>query len=63
VGYLEGRYEFIAIVARDALRCGPCAAIEERGYAPWDLPELPNGDCTRPGGCRCRYEPAITVVE
>jgi hypothetical protein len=53
----------VSVVARDALACPACAAVGDRGYVPWDLPPLPVEGCVRPGGCRCRYEHAITVVE
>lgn len=60
---LTGGCEYVSVVARDSLACGACAAVADRGYAAWDLPLLPLAACSRPGGCRCRYEPLITVVE
>ena len=62
-GYLEGRYEYVSVVARDADACPACGALADRGYVPWELPEVPRPDCSGADGCRCRYEPAITVVE
>jgi hypothetical protein len=53
----------VSLVARDANACAICLAVADRGYLPLKLPTLPIDGCTRPGGCRCRYEPLITVVE
>jgi hypothetical protein len=50
-------------VAADALACAACLAVADRGYQPLKLPVLPIVGCTRATGCRCRYEPLITVVE
>ena len=61
--YLAGGCEFVSVIARDELACALCAGLADRGYVPWELPELPIAGCVRTGGCRCAYEPAITVVE
>jgi hypothetical protein len=50
-------------VAADALACSVCLALADRGYQPLKLPPLPIAGCTRAGGCRCRYEPLVTVAE
>jgi len=53
----------VALVAADTTACAACAAIADRVYAPRKLPALPVPTCARVGGCRCRYEPSVTVVE
>jgi hypothetical protein len=55
--------EYVAVVVKDDLACGACKSVADRGYLPLRAPLLPNVSCTRAGGCRCRYEPWITVVE
>ena len=52
-----------ALVARDANACAACLAVADRGYLPLKLPDLPIEGCSTPSGCRCRYEPLVTVVE
>jgi hypothetical protein len=61
--FLEGGCEYVSVVARDDRACSACLGIADRGYLPWRLPLLPLGSCTARDGCRCRYEPLITVVE
>ena len=55
--------EYVSLVARDANACPACLAVADRGYLPLKLPPLPIADCSRAEGCRCRYEPLVTVVE
>jgi hypothetical protein len=59
----DGVIEYVSLVARDANACPACLAVTDRGYLPLKLPVLPVSSCTTPSGCRCRYEPLITVVE
>lgn len=59
----EGTIEGVAVVAADAEACATCGAVADRVYAPRKLPRLPIEACTSARGCRCRYEPAVTVVE
>jgi len=59
----EGAIDGVALVAADTTACAACAAIADRVYAPRKLPALPVETCAREGGCRCRYEPSVTVVE
>lgn len=59
----EGAIEGVALVAADANACSACAAATDRVYAPRKLPTLPIAGCRAKGGCRCRYEPVVTVVE
>ncbi len=61
--YLEGTIDGVSLVAADADACPTCLAVADRAYTPWDLPSLPIEGCSRPGGCRCRYEPNVTVYE
>lgn len=61
--YLEGRIDGVSLVAADANACPACQAVTDRSYLPSRLPPLPIADCTSPGGCRCRYEPNVTVYE
>jgi hypothetical protein len=63
VMYLDGTIEFVALVNADSLACEACRMLGDRGYLPSALPRIPVRDCTSPGGCRCRYEPSITVIE
>jgi hypothetical protein len=59
----EGAIDGVALVAADANACRVCAGLADRVYAPRKLPRLPVERCATPTGCRCRYEPSITVVE
>jgi hypothetical protein len=59
----EGAIEGVAVVAADANACPACAALADRVYTPLRLPRLPIEGCRDGRGCRCRYEPAVTVVE
>ena len=61
--YLAGQIDGVALVAADATACPACQAVADRVYMPTHLPGLPLEACTRPGGCRCRYEPSFTVYE
>ncbi|MGH2489954.1 MAG: hypothetical protein ACRDF9_00460 [Candidatus Limnocylindria bacterium] len=59
----EGAIEGVAVVAADANACSACTVLADRVYVPRKLPRVPIEGCTGRGGCRCRYEPAVTVVE
>ena len=61
--YLDGGVDGIALVAADSGACPACLAVTDRSYIPSGLPPLPIDGCTAPGGCRCRYEPNVTVYE
>jgi hypothetical protein len=61
--YMQGVIEYVSLVAADTNACPTCASLTDRGYQPLKLPRLPLDGCTRPGGCRCRYEPNFVVVE
>ncbi len=61
--YLAGAIEGVALVAADASACPACLAVTDQAYMPSRLPRVPLDGCTAPGGCRCRYEPAVTVYE
>jgi hypothetical protein len=61
--YLDGTIDGVSLVAADADACATCLAVTDRAYLPSGLPPLPIEGCTRAGGCRCRYEPNITVYE
>ena len=61
--YLEGGIDGVAVVAADSGHCEECGRYADRVYMPSRLPRLPLAECTRPGGCRCRYEPSVTVYE
>ena len=61
--YLDGGIDGVALVAADSNACAPCLAVTDRSYIPSGLPALPLAECRRPGGCRCRYEPNVTVYE
>lgn len=61
--YREGIIDGVSLVAADAEACRICRAVTDRAYTPWELPDLPISGCTAPGGCRCRYEPNVTVYE
>lgn len=61
--YLEGQIDGVALVVADADACPPCLGVTDRSYLPSGLPPLPIVACSRPGGCRCRYEPNVTVYE
>jgi hypothetical protein len=60
---VEGAIEGVAVVAADANACSACTVLADRVYVPRKLPRVPIEGCTGRGGCRCRYEPAVTVVE
>jgi hypothetical protein len=61
--YLAGGIDGVALVAADATACSPCLELADRVYLPSRLPRLPIDGCSRAGGCRCRYEPSVTVYE
>jgi hypothetical protein len=61
--YLAGGIDGVALVAADATACATCLDLSYRVYLPSRLPRLPVEGCTRSGGCRCRYEPSVTVYE
>jgi hypothetical protein len=61
--YLDGTIDGVALVAADSTACLACQAVTDRSYLPSGLPLLPVDRCTRQGGCRCRYEPNVTVYE
>ena len=61
--YLDGGVDGIALVAADSNACPTCLALTDRSYIPLGLPKLPIAGCTSPGGCRCHYEPNVTVYE
>jgi hypothetical protein len=61
--YLEGIIDGVALVAADANACPACLAVTDRSYLPSGLPPLPIEGCSAAGGCRCRYEPNVTVYE
>ena len=61
--YLEGGIDGVALVAWDATACPACLEVADRVYMPVQLPAVPVEGCIRPGGCRCRYEPSVTVYE
>jgi hypothetical protein len=61
--YLDGGIDGVALVAADSAACRTCLALTDRSYIPSGLPRLPIAGCSAPGGCRCRYEPNVTVYE
>jgi hypothetical protein len=61
--YLAGGMEGVALVAADTNACPACAALADQMYLPSRLPPLPIAGCTAASGCRCRYEPSVTVYE
>jgi hypothetical protein len=61
--YLDGGIDGVALVAHDSNACPTCLALTDRSYIPSGLPPLPIAGCNSPGGCRCRYEPNVTVYE
>ena len=61
--YLDGGIDGVALVAADANPCPACLAVTDRSYLPSGLPRLPIEGCTSARGCRCRYEPNVTVYE
>ena len=61
--YLGGGIDGVALVAADASACSSCLAVTDRSYLPSGLPALPIAGCTGAAGCRCRYEPNVTVYE
>ena len=61
--YLGGDIDGVAVVAADATRCEACGKVDGQMYTPSTLPVVPVEDCSRNGGCRCRYEANFTVYE
>jgi hypothetical protein len=61
--YLDGGIDGVALVAHGSDACPACLAVTDMVYLPTHLPPLPIEGCARPGGCRCRYEPSVTVYE
>ena len=61
--YLAGDIDGVAFVAADSTRCDACGQFDGQMYTPMTLPPLPVAGCSRPGGCRCRYEANFTVYE
>lgn len=61
--YLDGTIDGVALVAAGSDACPACLAVTDRSYLPSGLPDLPIAGCTTAGGCRCRYEPNVTVYE
>lgn len=61
--YLAGGIDGVAFVAADASACAACLAVTDQTYMPSRLPRVPVAGCSSPGGCRCRYEPSVTVYE
>lgn len=61
--YLDGTIDGVSLVAADSNACPACLAVTDRAYLPSGLPLLPIDDCTTLAGCRCKYEPNITVYE
>ena len=42
--------------------CCPVCATYEGTYEKYDAPYLPIEGCSHPKGCRCFYEPLLTVI-
>lgn len=61
--YLDGGIDGVSLVAADSNACPACLAVTDIAYIPSALPRLPIEGCTSAGGCRCRYEPNVTVYE
>ena len=61
--YLGGGIDGVALVAADSSACPACRAVPDQSYLPSGLPALPIAGCTGAAGCRCRYEPNVTVYE
>lgn len=61
--YLDGGIDGVAFVPADSTRCDACGRYDGLMYTPSTLPSIPVPDCTRPSGCRCRYEANVTVYE
>jgi len=61
--YLDGGIDGVSLVAADSNACGVCLAVTDIAYIPSGLPRLPIEGCRSAGGCRCRYEPNVTVYE
>lgn len=61
--YLEGSIDGVALVAADDRACPTCLAVTDRSYIPSGLPRIPVAGCSAVAGCRCRYEPNVTVYE
>jgi len=47
------------IVAAD---CCPACATHEGTYNKEDAPSLPVEGCSHPNGCRCFFEPMLTII-
>jgi hypothetical protein len=61
--YLDGGIDGVALVAAGSNACPACLTVSDIVYMPSKLPALPIAGCTSPAGCRCRYEPSVTVYE
>jgi hypothetical protein len=61
--YLSGGIDGVSLVAYDSTACPACLAVTDIAYLPSHLPALPISGCTSGRGCRCRYEPNVTVYE
>ena len=61
--YLNGGIDGVSLVAFDSNACPACLAVTDIAYTPSRLPVLPIAGCTSEQGCRCRYEPNVTVYE
>lgn len=61
--YLDGGIDGVSLVAFDSDACPTCLAVTNIAYIPSGLPRLPIEGCTSERGCRCRYEPNVTVYE
>jgi hypothetical protein len=61
--YLGGSIDGVSLVAVDSNACPICLDVSDVAYLPSHLPPLPIAGCTSTRGCRCRYEPNVTVYE
>lgn len=61
--YLGGGIDGVSLVAFDSNACPTCLSVTDIAYIPSGLPRLPIEGCSSAGGCRCRYEPNVTVYE
>ena len=61
--YLGGSIDGVSLVAFDSNACSACLDVSDVAYLPSHLPLLPIAGCTSARGCRCRYEPNVTVYE
>lgn len=61
--YLDGGIDGVSLVAFDSTACPACLEVTDIAYIPSGLPPLPIAGCTASRGCRCRYEPNVTVYE